>query len=59
MARQRSERMTNLPFIVGSYGIAILAALALSLNGWYRHRQARRRLAALEAEGPRRRGRKL
>jgi len=49
--------MTNLPFIAGSYGIAILAALALSLNGWYRHRQARRRLAALEAEGPRRRGR--
>jgi hypothetical protein len=50
--------MTNLPFIVGSYGVAILAALALSVNGWYRHRQARRRLETLEAEGPRRRGRK-
>jgi hypothetical protein len=51
--------MTNLPFIVGSYGAASLAALALALNGWYRHMQARRRLAVLEAEGPRRRGRKL
>jgi hypothetical protein len=49
--------MTNLPFIAGSYGVAILAALALSVNAWFRHGQARRRLAALEAESPRRRGR--
>ncbi len=49
--------MTNLPFIAGSYGVAILAALALSVNAWVRHEQARRRLTALEAESPRRRGR--
>jgi hypothetical protein len=49
--------MTNLPFIAGSYGVAILAALALSVNAWVRHGQARRRLARLEAESPRRRGR--
>jgi hypothetical protein len=49
--------MTNLPFIAGSYGVAILAALALSVNAWIRHGQARRRLMALEAASPRRRGR--
>jgi hypothetical protein len=49
--------MTNLPFIAGSYGVAILAALALSVNAWVRHGQARRRLATLDAESPRRRGR--
>ena len=53
-ARRWSERMTNLPFIAGSYGVAILAALALSVNAWLRHGQARRRLAGLEAESPRR-----
>jgi hypothetical protein len=50
--------MTNLPFIAGSYGVAIVAALALSVSAWVRHGQARRRLAALEAESPRRRGRR-
>ncbi len=49
--------MTNLPFIAGSYGVTILAALALSVNAWFRHGQARRRLAALEADTPRRRER--
>ncbi len=52
--------MTNLPFIAGSYAVAILAALGLSLGAWLRHGQAGRRLAALEAESPRggrRRGR--
>ena len=49
--------MTNLPFIAGSYGVAILAALALSVNAWFRHGQARRRLTVLDAESPRRRGR--
>ena len=49
--------MTNLPFIAGSYGVAIVAALALSVNAWLRHSQARRRLAVLENESPRRRSR--
>lgn len=49
--------MTHLPFIAGSYGVAILAALGLSANAWFRHGQARRRLAALEAGSPRRQGR--
>jgi hypothetical protein len=49
--------MTNLPFIAGSYGVAILAALFLSVNAWFRHGRARRRLTALEAGTPRRRGR--
>jgi hypothetical protein len=45
--------MTNLPFIAGSYAVAVVAALALSVTAWLRHGQARRRLAALEAESPR------
>ncbi len=45
--------MTNLPFIAGSYAVAVVAALALSVMAWLRHGQARRRLAALEAESPR------
>jgi hypothetical protein len=45
--------MTNLPFIAGSYGVAIIAALSLSITAWLRHGQAVRRLAALEAESPR------
>jgi hypothetical protein len=49
--------MTNLPFIAGSYAVAIIAALGLSLGAWLRHGQARRRLDALEAASPRRRGR--
>jgi hypothetical protein len=49
--------MSNLPFIAGSYGVTILAALALAMNAWFRHGQARRRLTALEAESPRGRGR--
>ncbi len=47
--------MTNLPFIAGSYAVAILALLGLSGAAWLRHGQARRRLAALEAANPRRR----
>ena len=50
--------MTNLPFILGSYAVAIAAALGLSVNAWWRHGQARRRLAVLEAANPRRRGRR-
>jgi hypothetical protein len=46
--------MTNLPFIAGSYGVAVLAVLGLSVTAWLRHAQARRRLTALEAESPRR-----
>lgn len=49
--------MTNLPFIAASYGVMIVAALAMSVNAWLRHGAARRRLALLEAETPRRRGR--
>lgn len=49
--------MTNLPFIAGSYGVMIVTALALSVNAWLRHAEARQRLAALDAESPRRRGR--
>ncbi len=49
--------MTNLPFIAGSYGVMIVTGLALSVNAWLRHAEARRRLAALDAESPRRRGR--
>jgi hypothetical protein len=45
--------MTNLPFIAGSYAVAIIAALSLSITAWWRHGQAVRRLAALEAESPR------
>jgi hypothetical protein len=50
--------MTNLPFIAGSYGVMIVAALALSVNAWWRHGQARRRLTVLEAQSPRRRERR-
>ena len=48
--------MTNLPFIAGSYAVAIVALLGLSVTAWLRHGQARRRLAGLEAANPRRRG---
>jgi hypothetical protein len=48
--------MTNLPFIAASYAVAIIATLSLCLGTWLRHGQARRRLAALEAGSPRRRG---
>jgi Heme exporter protein D (CcmD) len=50
--------MTYVPFIAGSYAVSILAVLGLSVNAWFRHGQAARRLAALEAGTPRRRDRK-
>jgi hypothetical protein len=50
--------VTNLPFIAGSYAVAIVAALALAGNAWFRHGQARRRLTALEADSPRSRVRR-
>jgi hypothetical protein len=49
--------MTNLPFIAGSYAVVIIAAVTLSVTAWWRHGQAVRRLAALEADNPRRSGR--
>jgi hypothetical protein len=49
--------MTNLPFIAGSYAVAIVAALSLSIAAWWRHGQAVRRLAALDADNPRRKSR--
>jgi hypothetical protein len=50
--------MTYVPFIAGSYAVAILGVLGLSVNAWLRHGQAARRLATLEAGNPRRRDRK-
>lgn len=49
--------MTNLPFIAASYGVMIVATLALSASAWFRHGAARRRLTELDAASPRRRGR--
>jgi hypothetical protein len=50
--------MTHLGFIAASYAIAIAVVLALSADAWRRLGKAKRRLAALEATSPRRRGTK-
>ncbi|GAB0116790.1 heme exporter protein CcmD [Acidisoma sp. 7E03] len=47
--------MTNLPYILAAYAVVVVSCLALSGQAWARHRTARRRLAALEADSPRRR----
>jgi len=48
--------MTHLGFIAASYGIAIAVVLVLSADAWRRVSRAKRRLAALDATSPRRRG---
>jgi heme exporter protein CcmD len=45
------------PYIAGSYGVTVAALVILGLQAWLRSGRVRRRLAALEAESPRRRGR--
>lgn len=48
--------MTHAPYIAGAYGVTLVALVTLGLQAWIRAGRARRRLAALEAESPRRRG---
>ncbi|HTI03143.1 MAG TPA: heme exporter protein CcmD [Acidisoma sp.] len=45
------------PYIAGAYGVTVVALVILGLQAWLRAGGARRRLAMLEAESPRRRGR--
>jgi hypothetical protein len=40
--------MTHLPFIVGSYGIAVLILGGFGIGAWVRVGAARRRLAAID-----------
>jgi hypothetical protein len=40
--------MTHLPYIVAAYVIAVGVPLALSVEGFFRTRSARRRLAAID-----------
>ena len=40
--------MTHLPFILGSYGLAVLMAGGFGVGAWARLRNARRRLAAID-----------
>lgn len=49
--------MTDWPFIAGAYGVTLAGLVALGLTAWLRQGRASARLAALEAEAPRRRGR--
>jgi heme exporter protein CcmD len=42
----------TMPYVVGSYGVALLIIGFLSISSFFRYRAARRRLAAVE---PRRR----
>ncbi|GAB0118290.1 heme exporter protein CcmD [Acidisoma sp. 7E03] len=48
--------MNHAPYILGAYGVTLAALIGLGLQAWARGRRARQRLAALEAETPRRRG---
>nr|WP_298796677.1 heme exporter protein CcmD [uncultured Acetobacter sp.] len=45
--------MTHLPYILASYGLAALIALALSIGAALRLKQARMRLAVLERSSDR------
>jgi hypothetical protein len=49
--------MMNWPFIAGAYGVTLAGLLGLGLTAWLRQGRASARLAALEAEVPRRRAR--
>jgi heme exporter protein D len=40
--------MTHLPFIIASYGLAVLVGAAYSIDAWMRMSRARRRLAAID-----------
>lgn len=48
--------MNHAPYILGAYGVTVLALVGLGLQAWARGARARGRLAALEAESPRRPG---
>jgi len=40
--------MTHLPYIIGSYGLAVLLAVGYGAGAWRRMLRARRRLAAID-----------
>jgi hypothetical protein len=40
--------MTHLPYIVGSYGMALVLAFGFGLSAWARTSRARKRLASLD-----------
>ena len=43
--------MTHLPFIAGSYALAVIVPAWLAVSAWTRLGRARKRLAALEPQG--------
>ncbi len=40
--------MTHLPYIIGSYGMALVLALTFGVSAWMRTTSARKRLLALD-----------
>ncbi len=40
--------MTHLPYIIGSYGMALVLAVTFGISAWMRTTSARKRLAALD-----------
>jgi len=48
--------VTHLPYILGSYGLALALGLGFSLAAWTRLRRAQRRLEAIDPRRRRARG---
>jgi hypothetical protein len=40
--------VTHLPYIIGSYGMALVLAVTFGISAWMRTTSARKRLAALD-----------
>jgi hypothetical protein len=49
--------VTHLPFILGSYGLALVLGVGFAVDAWLRVGRARRRLAAIDPRQQRERHR--